>query len=382
MQWDNAPVYRRRRRLVGGLAALTTVGLVWSGAELTGALSGNGPADGSADEVAAAPAAQGSASVDPTPVNHVRTGKASTITIAFGGDTLAHGEAKRVLEDGLGSIGTTLAAADLAMVNLETAVATDQSGLMPQPKPYTFITGPKILTVLKDAGVDVVTAANNHAMDFGAEGMNRMLEVKASSPIPIVGIGKDDTEAWAPWTTEVKGRKVVIFGATDVLESTLDWKAGPGKPGVAKVKDDDGYAKLLDAVRAARTASPDDAIIVYLHSGIELNRCPTTRQKQTATDLAIAGADVVIGSHAHQLQATTTSGNTFVEYGMGNFVFEAHKVDTRTTGVLRVTIPGGQGAPTASFEPAEITDGIPVPKAGAARDTAIANWEKLGAGCS
>lgn len=50
--------------------------------------------------------------------------------------------------------------------------------------------------------------------------------------------------------------------------------------------------------------------------------------------------------------------------------------------MLTVTIPGGQGAPTASFQPAEITDGIPVPTTGTVRDTAIANWEKLGAGCS
>lgn len=49
-------------------------------------------------------------------------------------------------------------------------------------------------------------------------------------------------EAWCDHRGEA-GRKVVIPGATDVLESTLDWKAGPGKPGVAKVKDDDGYAK-------------------------------------------------------------------------------------------------------------------------------------------
>lgn len=92
-------------------------------------------------------------------------------------------------------------------------------------------------------------------------------------------------------------------------------------------------------MRAART-SPDDAIIVYLHSASSSTAAPP-HARSTATDLATAGADVVIGSHAHQLQTTTTSGNT-VEYGMGNFVFEAHKVDTRTTGVLTVTIPGGQ----------------------------------------
>lgn len=377
MKFDNAPVYRRRRRAVGGAAVVLLAGMVWAGNAIGDALSPD-----SVPAAEPAPASVAPSARESITVNHVRTGKASDITIAFGGDTQAHGEAKRVLTDGLGEVGTVLAAADLSMVNLETAVANDQSGLTPQPKRYTFITGPKILNTLADAGVDVVTAANNHAMDFGVPGMERMLQVKASSPIPMVGIGKDAAEAWSPWTTEVKGRKVVIFAATDVLEDNLDWKATDTTPGLAKIRDEDGFTKLLDGVRAARAASPDDAIVVYLHSGIELVRCPTQRQQLTARELAAAGADVVIGSHAHQLQTTTAIGNTFVEYGMGNFVFEAKKVDTRTTGVLTVTIPGGQGAPTAQFTPAEIKNGVPALTTGTAKDTAIAHWQDLGAGCS
>lgn len=373
MPWDNSPVYRRRRRLVFGGGALVVVGVTTGAMALGNLLSSDTP--GMAEVIPQVLPSQ------PESVNHERTGTAATITIAFGGDTQAHGSAGRITEAGLGETGQLLARADLSMVNLETVVAADRTGLRPEPKTYTFATGPKILDVLKADGVDVVTAANNHGMDFGVDGMNRMLAVKASSPVPIVGIGKDDAEAWAPWTTEVKGRKVVVFGATDVLDDHLDWKAGPGKPGVAKVRDEEGFAKLVDAVKQARSASPDDVIVVYLHSGIELVKCPTQRQQTTDAALAEAGADVVIGSHAHLLQPTTTVGNTAIAYGLGNFVFASSRTETRSTGVLTVTVPGTNGAPSMEFDPARITNGLPVLLSGAEREKALQRWTSRGEGC-
>lgn len=364
MEWDQAPIYRARRRfaLLAALGMLLV--LVLGTTALVRALRSPGePSDAEA------------------PVAWQRTGKAPAITIAFAGDTQAHGSAGRINEVGLGGAGEVLAAADLAMVNLETVVAKDRAGMAPEPKTFTFATGPKILDSLQQAGVDVVTAANNHGMDYGVEGMRRMLEVKQNSPIPIVGIGKDDAEAWAPWTTEVQGRKVVVLGATDVLDDHLDWKAGPDTPGLAKVRDEDGFAKLVDQVEHARAAGPDDVVVVYLHSGTELVRCPRPRQQETARALAAAGADVVVGSHAHILQTTTSIGQTAVAYGLGNFVFGSGRADTRATGVLTVTIPGSNTAPTLDFAPARISNGLPVMLEGAERDKAIESWQALGEGC-
>ncbi|MEL4358466.1 MULTISPECIES: CapA family protein [unclassified Luteococcus] len=365
MKWDNSPVYRRRRRIVFGGAVLALVGITSCGVAVTNLVTHD----------------ENRPEVQQGPTVWERSGKAPEITLAFAGDVQAHNSAGRINDVGLGETGKILAKADLAMLNLETVVAEDRTGLKPQPKPFTFATGPKILDSLKKEGVDVVTAANNHTMDFGDEGMKRMLAVKATSPVPMVGLGKDDAEAWAPWTTEVKGRKVVVFGATDVLDEHLDWKAGPNKPGLAKVKDDEGFTKLLDGVKKARAASPDDVVVVYLHSGTELVKCPTPRQQQTMKDLAAAGADVVIGSHAHILQPTATQGNTAIAYGMGNFVFGSGGPQTRPTGVLTVTIPAGQGAGRMTFNPARVTNGLPQLLTGAERDAALKSWEGLGKGC-
>lgn len=395
LRWDNSPVYRRRRRMVAGGATLLLVTALGVPALLQ-------PRSHDASPIAAAP----SVSPSPTPAEsesaredapkdsydavvppleereEPRTGKAPDITIAFAGDTNAVGAAKRINEVGLGATGKVLAAADVSVVNLETVVAEDRRGLTPEPKKYTFATGPEIVSTMQGEGVDVLTAANNHGMDFGEEGMRRMLDFKARSPIPIIGIGADEEEAWAPWETEVDGRQVFVFGATDVLERHLDWKAGPDQLGVAKIRDTDGLEKLLDAVKTARAGDADAAIAVYLHAGIELERCATPRQQELAVRLANAGADVVVQSHAHRLQAVATLGETAVSYGMGNFVFGAKKDETRATGVLTVTVPGAPGAPTMEFAPARITEGIPELLEGSEQDAAITSWQQLGEGCS
>lgn len=332
--------------------------------------------------VAASPSTAPSPSPSPSPSPTGRSGALPDVTIAFGGDTLAEGSAGRINKVGLGETGDVLAAADLAMVNLETVVVENQEGLQAVDKQWNFVTGPRIVSTLADEGVDVVTAANNHGMDYGDEGLRRMLQFKAKSPLPIVGIGADDKEAWAPWETEVRGRKVFMFGATQVVDTVLDWKAGPGKPGLAKIKDADGVAKLLDRVRQVRADSPDHVIVVYLHSGTEQELCPTDRQLSITGQLAEAGADVVVAAHAHRLQPTTVIGDTAIAYGMGNFVFSSRRPETRATGVLTVTVPGGDGPPTMEFAPATISDGIPVLLHGAERKAALANWESLGDGCA
>lgn len=67
---------------------------------------------------------------------------------------------------------------------------------------------------------------------------------------------------------------------------------------------------------------------------------------------------------------------------MDNFVFESRSDRTRATGVLTVTVPGTPGAPAMAFEPARITDGVPVLLQGAERDAALSSWKKLGEGCA
>ena len=304
-------------------------------------------------------------------------GPAGPITLAFAGDVHFEGSSRAALDSGLGSAASVLRKADLAVVNLETAVTT---GGNRQPKEFTFRTTSKAFDVLGAAGVDAVSMANNHGMDFGRAGLRDSLAAAKAARMPVLGAGPDDTAAFAPQRRTVRGVRVSVFAATDVLDSFAigSWPAAPDRPGVASIKDA-GLARLVDAVRAEK-ARRADVVAVVVHWGTELVTCPTARQQEVARTLAAAGADVVAGSHAHVLQPTTRIGKTVVAYGLGNFVFYARGGDTAQTGVLTVTVTKA-GVRSSAWAPAVIRSGRPMLLTGADKAQALAAQKRRGAGC-
>jgi poly-gamma-glutamate synthesis protein (capsule biosynthesis protein) len=296
------------------------------------------------------------------------------VTLAFGGDVHFEGVLRSKLQtDPLGMfspIAPTLTAADVAMVNLETAVTERGSA---QGKQYVFRTSPRAFDALRAAGVDVVTMANNHGIDFGPVGLQDSLAAIAASGFPTVGIGVDAASAYRPWRVEVKGQRLAVFGATDVLDGALEpaWTAADGKAGLASAKGAN-LTRLADAVRAARTDS--DTVVVYLHWGVEGQSCPSARQREVAQVLTAAGADVVVGSHAHRVMGAGRLGGAFVAYGLGNFAFYNESGPSGATGVLEVTVTGRAVGPYA-WIPARIRGGVPTPLADSQAAAARASWE-------
>ncbi|KQC40254.1 poly-gamma-glutamate biosynthesis protein [Frankia sp. ACN1ag] len=327
-------------------------------------------------------AAGGTGSADgSSPVgNGARRPTGQPVTIAFGGDIhFAGTPGQRLAADpatAIGPISATLAAADLAVANLETAV-TD--GGTPAPKEFTFRAPPTAFDAVRAAGIDVVTMANNHGMDYGLTGLQDSLRHARDAHFPVIGIGEDDTSAFAPYTTTVKGQRIAVIGATQVLDDQLiaAWTAGPHKPGLASAKEVD---KLVAAVRGARARA--DTVVVFLHWGVEQQQCPSDTQRSLVPRLAAAGADVVVGSHAHVLLgAGWTSDGVYVDYGLGNFVFYSSGTGRNTeSGVLRLTV-AGRAVTDATWVPARIVGGAPRPLSGAAGSQALAAWNAL-RGCT
>jgi poly-gamma-glutamate capsule biosynthesis protein CapA/YwtB (metallophosphatase superfamily) len=317
----------------------------------------------------------GKSVVPPTPAGKsaVAGPCSTTVHLAFGGDTNTANSASRVLTAGMGSAGTVLARADVAMVNLETVIADDRTGLTPQPKQYNFIAPTRLLSVLARAGVDVVTMANNHGLDYGQLGLTRTLAARATAPLHVIGAGTTATAAFAPYRTTVRGRGVAFFGATDVMDDGLAWGATADRPGLASIKTASGYQALRDAVRSDRSSHPCDVIVVYLHAGVERQACPTARQRTVAADLAADGATAVLMSHAHVVEPGAIVGHTAVAYGLGNFVFSATSAVTAQTGVLQIDVPPA-GAPRETWQPGHIVNGVPAMLDGAAARAARAHW--------
>jgi poly-gamma-glutamate synthesis protein (capsule biosynthesis protein) len=294
------------------------------------------------------------------------------VTIAFAGDVHFAGRVAQRLADprtALGPISQTLSQADVAMVNLETALTTRGT---PEPKSFHFRAPPGALDALRDAGVDVATMANNHGVDYGPVGLTDTMAAITASGFPVVGIGQDSTQAYAPWYTTVRGNRVAIIGASEIPDRTLTaWTAEPDHPGVASAFS----ARLIASVKDARTKA--DIVVVYLHWGQEGKACPISNQPVLAKELAAAGADAVVGTHAHLLLGGGWMGPTYVAYGLGNFLWWRDNAFSNDTGVLTLSFDGRR-VTAAHFTPAEIDNrGVPMPASGAEASRINAKWNDV-----
>jgi poly-gamma-glutamate capsule biosynthesis protein CapA/YwtB (metallophosphatase superfamily) len=223
----------------------------------------------------------------------------------------------------------------------------------------------------------VVTMGNNHAVDFGRVGLEDTLRAVRRSPVPVVGIGRNQSEAFRPYIATVKGTEIAFLAASSRRERTsAAWGAGPDSPGIAAAGR--VYSPpLLAAVRSA--AERADVVVVYLHWGTELQQCPGTKQRMVARVLAEAGADVIVGTHAHVPLGAGWLGESYVSYGLGNFVWYHNRI--QSSGVVRVRIVDGKVVDDA-FTPARIEpDGLPHPLAGAEAEAATARRRAL-RGCT
>lgn len=279
---------------------------------------------------------------DPGPVPGQPLVGDDPVTIALAGDVHFEKQLAPVAADpqGLASLAPYLGAADLTIVNLESAV-TDGGGRRMAGKQFTFATPPSGLTTLSNAGVDVVSLANNHGVDFGAKGLEQTLAARAGSPVAMVGIGANAAEAFAPSVHTVDGMSIAVLAATQLRDhTTVYFRAGEDKAGVASMEDPE---RLLAAVREAATTH--DVVVVVPHWGVEKQTCPSAKQVAAARQLADAGADVVVGGHSHRVMGSGWLGDTYVGYGLGNFVwFRNTTFPGRSTGVLTIEVDKGQVA--------------------------------------
>ena len=305
-------------------------------------------------------------------------GTGTSMTLAFGGDVHFEGILGSKLAANpsgvLAPIEPVLDDADLAMVNLETAITTGGS---PAAKQFVFSAPPSAFAALRGGSVDLVSMANNHGMDFGEAGLRDSLAAAKRYQFPVIGIGLDGKRAYAPYRRTIRGQRIAVLAATQVLDDHLidAWTAGPGKPGLASAK---AVPRLVQEVRRARRTA--DTVVVYVHWGVELDRCPTTDQRTLARELVDAGADVVVGGHAHRLQGAGRMEKALVGYGLGNFVWYGTSELATQTGVLFVTVTGRR-VKGYRWVPARIVDGVPRALAGSERRRELESWRSL-RGCT
>lgn len=311
----------------------------------------------------------------------------TTLQLAFAGDVHFEGAYRELPsnpDSTLGPMSDILRAADLAMVNLESAVTLRgepaAKELEDPANRYWFRTGPAALDVLARSGVDVVSVANNHGADYGLTGLGDTIHAAEAGGVAVVGVGRHERQAYAPHRVKVKGTDIAVHAADASPRESADatWAAAPGSGAGIASASGPGTAMLADAVR--ESAQTDDLVIVYLHWGEERSSCSTAEQESLARTLSGAGADIVVGSHAHTLIGAGLQGSTYVSYGLGNFHWYHGRESA--TGVLRLSVRDGEIVGD-EWLPGLIRPegGGPVPLTGSARSEAVNEWQDL-RGCT
>lgn len=230
-----------------------------------------------------------------------------------------------------------LRAADITVANLEGQLS-DTTPPSEDPHTFSFVTPTKAAGALKWAGIDAVSLANNHTLDFGTQTLADTMEGLERYDIGYFGAGNDLDGAYVPAIYEVGGQRVALLGFTDLSN------AGYPDPSLPTPAPAVSPERVAEAVRAASARA--DVVIPYFHWGSEYVAVPDGRQRALAYAAVDAGADLVLGAHPHWVQTTERYKDTLIVYSMGNFVFDQEWSRETKQGVIA----------TFAFDGAEVTD--------------------------
>lgn len=243
-----------------------------------------------------------------------------TMTLALAGDTmLGRGVGERL---GTASPADLFAddllavtrQADLFVLNLECAIS-DRGERWPDPdKPFFFRGPPAAVDVLVHLGVDCVTLANNHALDYGVEALLDTIRRLDDAGIGWVGAGPDVGVARRPALLRAGGRTVGVVGLTD---HPADFAAGDARPGVALADLRHGRSTwALDAVRVLAADPGVDIVVVTPHWGPNMVPAPVRHVRHAAGEILDAGAGLIAGHSAHVFHGV----GRHVLYDLGDFI--------------------------------------------------------------
>ncbi len=201
---------------------------------------------------------------------------------------------------------------DLVVGNLECVLT--HTGF-PFPGKCTLRGSPEWASIMKDAGIGLVSLANNHAMDYGKQGLLNTIEALRRAGIPHVGAGTNRREACSPLFLDVVGRRIAFLARSSVIVSAPT-DAGKDNAGVA-------FLDVEETIATVRSCLPRaDLVILLLHWGLEEYSYPSPAQRKLARRFVDAGVSIILGHHPHVIQGFEYYRSAVIAYSLGNFVFD------------------------------------------------------------
>ncbi len=231
-------------------------------------------------------------------------------------------EAERLGEGG--EVREYLRSADLTLANFENPVLEDA---VYHPDAPTFNGDLRLLPILDQAGIDGVTLGNNHILDAGVPGLEETLGHLDDAGISYTGAGADLDASREPMIFDLAGLKVGVLNYQGVPSYEWAW-ATEDSPGTAPLLED----VMVEDVRRLRAEV--DLIVVMPHWGMEYTAEPEPEQVELAHAVMDAGADLVVGDHAHWPKGIEMYEGYPIFYGTGNFLFDQSWSEETSTGIF------------------------------------------------
>ena len=273
-----------------------------------------------------------------------------SLTLLFMGDIMGHsGQIRSALQPDkitydytscFDYIRSYISSADLAIANLEVTLAGP---------PYTgyprFSSPDALAAACNDAGIDVLVTANNHSVDRGKKGIERTIKILDRLNILYTGtfLSYSDKKKKSPLIIEKNNFRIALINYTEETNGI----PVPAPYHVNIIRKD----RLKADIAEAKKNNPD-AVILYLHWGIEKQNEPNADQLALADICFNAGADIIIGSHPHVLQKSIWENqpgrNRFVAYSLGNFIASQKAPKTDGGQMIQLTLTRDKGITTVS----------------------------------
>ena len=211
--------------------------------------------------------------------------------------------------------------ADIMWINNEFPYTDSEDKL--QGKLYNFKANPNRVELLEKLGVDIVGLANNHAYDFGEQGLIDTFDTLNGAGILYVGAGKNIEEAKSPVYMEKDGKVIAFVGASRAEKNIKTPQATQNSAGILRCYDTELF---LSEIKEARENA--DFVVALVHWGTEYSHELEEVQLLTGKEYIDAGADIIVGAHSHCLQGMEYYNGKAIAYSLGNYWFNDKDLDT------------------------------------------------------
>ena len=263
------------------------------------------------------------------------------VSVAVTGDVMFARNMEGVLSTDsspFAGVSDVTSSVDLLLINFENAATTSENAVKGD---VPLKCSPDYVPLAKANNLTVAALANNHAFDYGTDGMKDTIENLKSADITPIGAGNSEQEAHAAVEKEVNGRKITILNYMD-SENFAEYSqevmpiAKGSNPGYSAYSSADAQKQISEH-------NDSDLIIAYMHYGNEYSDSPNQNQINMSHELIDYGADVVIGSHPHVPQGFEMYNGKPIFYSLGNFIFDQSNEATHVAYFVKVNVTGSQG---------------------------------------